>query len=70
MNIFEDTQIEKSLLEFKQQFLDIDIDSKACQTEGFQNSVKSAIGKITKQAAISGQEYESYVNEVKRKIVI
>lgn len=70
LNIFGDTELEKTLNEFKEQFLDADFNTKTLESSALQQAILSASKEIRKAASMENEQTSVFIKSLKRKVVI
>lgn len=70
MNIFGDSEIEKMLEDFRQNFLGSEVTTNDFDSAAVKHTATAALTAIRKLAADEGEEASKFVNQLKRKIII
>jgi len=70
MNIFGDSEVEKMLNEFRDNFLASETTSEDFDNSMVKDSATQALAAIRKLASEEGEEASSFINQLKRKIII
>jgi len=70
MNIFEDNEIEKMLVQFRDTYLDIGVGPTSFESATVKSSVTQALAAIRTKACTEGESSSKFVGELKRRIVV
>jgi len=70
LNVFGDSNIDKLLTDFRDQFLDLGVTSKSFDNSGMKSAVSLALSSIRKQASLEEGEGSQFINSLKRKVII
>lgn len=70
MNIFEDTEIQKMLDEFKDNFLDSSASPDDFDSSHVKTSITTSLAAIRAKAAAEGDNTSQFVDQLKRRIII
>jgi len=70
MNIFGDNEIEKMLIEFQNNYLDLGVTSKSFDSAAMKTAVSLSLSSIRKQASLEEGEGSQFINSLKRKVII
>jgi len=70
MNIFGDNEIEKMLIEFQNNYLDLGVTSKSFDSAAMKTAVSLSLSSIRKQASLEEGGGSQFINSLKRKVII
>jgi len=70
LNVFGDSDLEKMLNEFREQFLDAEFNGKTLESPALQSAILSATNGIRKAASMENEQTSQFIKGLKRKVVI
>jgi hypothetical protein len=70
MNIFGDSEVEKMLADFRDNFLDSGVGVKDFESANVKDGVTKALESIRDKAAAEGSSCSKFIGELKRKVVL
>jgi len=70
LNVFGDINIDKMLTDFRDQYLDLGTTSKSFDSAAMKTAVSLSLSSIRKQASLEEGETSSFINSLKRKVIL